>query len=270
MSHGKSNFVFLAGYNRKLFEYASNAETRAGSDPKWALLLTRHFLEAIIEEIAKHKGVTLSADANSRPDLREKLRLLERAGAINKQTARDLHRIRINANQGAHHSSETPDPTYDDAINQLRAVYVIAIWFHREFNKKARFTAPSFRDPPLSGGRTTSSFSNVGQGSHSSRRQSREKSATSESAAARQRQSSRHDFVGSRSTLHTEKQVSSRIPARLIQVTAACLVGVAIYQVFPKTPVPETTVDAELLERVHTWDPKVPSVGDFLIKQAED
>lgn len=129
-----TNFCFLAEHNKLFLQLATSAERLFSSDPNATLIKVRQLAEALGQEVASRCGVAFDEQTTQSELIGE----LYRQAIIDKPTKDTFHQIRLAGNDAVHQFVTT----HKDAIEGLRLVRNLCVWFHQNFGKNAQQFKP--------------------------------------------------------------------------------------------------------------------------------
>ncbi|MBS0174646.1 MAG: AAA family ATPase, partial [Nitrospira sp.] len=132
-----SNFSFLAGQERLLYEIASSAENAFAKDPNATLVRLRQLAEHLVRNLAAQVGIQPAPE----------LKLVDLIISITPKLALDgkivklLHHLRVQGNSAAHEYRQD----HRDAADAMRSARELCIWYYRTFCD----ARPDFRPGPF-------------------------------------------------------------------------------------------------------------------------
>jgi type I restriction enzyme R subunit len=139
MAGGSLNFGFLERHDLRLAQVATLAERYFHDDPPGSLFRLRQLAELLSKEIAARHALL----PKGRASFDEVLSELKAKGVLPKAAADVFYHVKRVGNAAAHENVGSAD----EALQALKMMRAIAVWFHQVYGDDKEFTASPFVPP---------------------------------------------------------------------------------------------------------------------------
>lgn len=139
MAGGSINFGFLERHDLRLAQVATLAERYFHDDPPGSLFRLRQLAELLSKEIAARHALL----PKGRASFDEVLSELKAKGVLPKAAADVFYHVKRVGNAAAHENVGSAD----EALQALKMMRAIAVWFHQVYGDDKEFTASPFVPP---------------------------------------------------------------------------------------------------------------------------